>query len=278
MRSTRECRKLVDGLDHPEAVAAGLAGELFCGGEAGQVYRISEPPKFEQIAQLSGFVAGITVEASGALLVCDVEGGSLVRVAADGATEPVVTDLVFPNFAAFDPTGNLFITDSGDYDRVNGRILCCRPEGDTAVVASGLHYPNGLAVDPAGAWLYVAQSTASNILRYPIVDGELGTAEIFATIPGTVPDGLALAESGHLFVGCYAPDAIYVLSPLGEAQLFLSDPWADLLNRPTNLTLGEGVLYYANLGGYHIGAIDLYERGAPIHKGDALSRSLDPSR
>lgn len=261
---------MVDGLDHPEAVAAGLAGELYCGGEAGQVYRISEPPKFEQIAQLSGFVAGVTVEASGALLVCDVGSGALIRVTADGATEPVVTDLVFPNFAAFDPAGNLFITDSGDYDRANGRLLLRRPSGDTAEVASGLHYPNGLAVDPAGAWLYLAQSTASNILRYPIVNGELGTAEIFATIPGTVPDGLALAESGRLFVGCYSPDAIYVVSPLGEARLFLSDPWADLLNRPTNLALGDGVLYYANLGGYHIGAIDLDERGAPIHKGNAV--------
>lgn len=269
VRSTRDCRKLVDGLDHPEAVAAGPAGELYCGGEAGQVYRISEPPKFEQIAQLSGFVAGVTVEASGALLVCDVESGSLVRVASDGATEPVVTDLVFPNFAAFDPTGNLFLTDSGDYDRANGRLLLRRPDGDLAVVASGLHYPNGLAVDPAGASLYLAQSTASNILRYPIADGELGVAEIFATIPRTVPDGLALAESGHLFVGCYSPDAIYVLSPLGEVQPFLIDPWADLLNRPTNLVLGDGVLYYANLGGYHIGAIDLDERGAPIHKGNA---------
>lgn len=269
VRSTRDCRKLVDGLDHPEAVAAGPAGELYCGGEAGQVYRISEPPKFEQIAQLSGFVAGVTVEASGALLVCDVESGSLVRVASDGATEPVVTDLVFPNFAAFDPTGNLFLTDSGDYDRANGRLLLRRPDGDLAVVASGLHYPNGLAVDPAGASLYLAQSTASNILRYPIADGELSVAEIFATIPGTVPDGLALAESGQLFVGCYSPDAIYVLSPLGEVQPFLIDPWADLLNRPTNLVLGDGVLYYANLGGYHIGAIDLDERGAPIHKGNA---------
>ncbi|HJU52154.1 MAG TPA: SMP-30/gluconolactonase/LRE family protein [Acidimicrobiia bacterium] len=270
VRSTRDCRKLVDGLDHPEAVAAGLAGELFCGGEAGQVYRISEPPKFEQIAQLSGFVAGVTVEASGALLVCDVESGSLVRVAADGASEPVVTDLVFPNFAAFDPTGNLFLTDSGDYNRANGRLLLLRPDGDLAVLASGLHYPNGLAVDPAGASLYLAQSTASNILRYPIAEGEMSAAEIFATIPGTVPDGLALAESGQLFVGCYSPDAIYVLSPLGEVQPFLIDPWADLLNRPTNLVLGDGVLYYANLGGYHIGAIDLDERGAPIHKGNAV--------
>jgi hypothetical protein len=105
------------------------------------------------------------------------------------------------------------------------------------LVGSYLHYPNGLAIDPSGSWLYLAQTTASNILRFPISGIGLGEPEIYATIPGTAPDGLALAESGNLYVGCYTSDDIYVVEPGGRVEPVVVDPWADLLNRPTNLGL-----------------------------------------
>lgn len=67
-------------------------------------------------------------------------------------------------------------------------------------------------------------------------------------------------------MGCYTPDAIYVVEPGGRVEPVVVDPWADLLNRPTNLAFGDGVLYYANLGGYHIGVLPVNDVGAPLHR------------
>ena len=271
MAALDQCRKLVDGLDHPEAVALGLDGELYAGGEAGQVYRIDPTGQYEEVARVDGFVAGVTACADGGLLVCDTASGRVVRIGANGEISPFSQgeSLGFPNFAAFDSRGGLFVTDSGDYYGSDGRLLLIHPSGEVEVVVeSDLRYPNGLAVDPSGDGLYVAQSGASNILRFPLSDAGVGEAQVYATIPGTAPDGLALAANGDLFVGCYTPDAIYRVLPTGEVEPFLVDPWADLLNRPTNLAFGEGVLYYANLGGYHIGVVPIDQEGAPLFMGE----------
>lgn len=272
MAALHLCQKLVDGLDHPEAVARGAEGELYAGGEAGQVYRIDPTGQYEEIARVDGFVAGVTVCADGALLVCDTAAGRLVRVGPDGEIGPFHKgeSIGFPNFAAFDSRGDLFLTDSGDYYGSDGRLLLVHPDGDVEVVVDGgLLYPNGLAVHPSGEWLYLAQSGASNILRFPLSDGGVGEAQKYATIPGTAPDGLALAANGDLYVGCYTPDAVYRVTTTGQVEPFLVDPWADLLNRPTNLAFGDGVLYYANLGGYHIGAVPIDQEGATLFMGNS---------
>jgi len=175
--------------------------------------------------------------------MCAIPGtGGVLRIAQSAEISTYTTGkrLVFPNFAAFDSEGNRYLTDSGDCDKANGRLLLVRPTGEVEVlIGSYLHYLNRMAIDPSGSWLYLAQTTASNILRFPIEGIRLGDPEIYATIPGTAPDGLALAENGNLYVGCYTPDAIYVIEPGGRVELLVIDPWADLLNRPTNLAFGE---------------------------------------
>ena len=56
-------------------------------------------------------------------------------------------------------------------------------------------------------------------------------------------DGLALPANGDLYVGGYTPDAIYRITSSGEVELFVFEPLADLLNRPTNLAFGDGVRF-----------------------------------
>ena len=248
-------------------MAVGAGGELYAGGEAGQVYRIDPGGEVEEIARLEGFVAGVALDGVGNLYVCDTVAGRVVRIAPGG---PIIDytrgeSIGYPNFAAFDSRGNLFLTDSGDYYGSDGRLLLVSPDGEVEVlIDADLHYPNGLAIDPAGEWLFLAQSGASNVLRCPIDGNSLGDREIYATIPGAVPDGLALSVAGSLYIGCYTPDAIYRVGPDREVELFIADPRADLLNRPTNLAFGDGVLYYANLGGYHVGVVPVDEVGAAL--------------
>ena len=126
--------------------------------------------------------------------MCAIPGtGGVLRIAQSAEISTYTTGkrLVFPNFAAFDSEGNRYLTDSGDCDKANGRLLLVRPTGEVEVlVGSYLHYPNGLAIDPSGSWLYLAQTTASNILRFPIKGNGLGDPEIYATIPGLHPTAL----------------------------------------------------------------------------------------
>jgi sugar lactone lactonase YvrE len=73
-----------------------------------------------------------------------------------------------PNYPVFDGEGFLYYTDSGNYYRPCGRPSWSGPDGLTEHVhGAHLQYPNGLAIDPTGAWPYVVQSTASNLIRFP---------------------------------------------------------------------------------------------------------------
>src|SRR3954463_5004816 len=71
------------GLDHPECLAFDRAGNLWAGGEGGQVYRISHSGEVKQIATLDSFNGGIAFGPDGELIVCNPAQG-LVRVNANG--------------------------------------------------------------------------------------------------------------------------------------------------------------------------------------------------
>ena len=123
---------------------------------------------------------GIALDAAGNLYECNYGNFRVNKVTPDGqvsvysaGTEALPA--VYPNYPVFDRAGNLYYTDSGDFDRVNGRLYVVRPDGKTEVLIPGfLHFPNGLAIDPENEWLYVVQSSASNILRMRLRDGGLG--------------------------------------------------------------------------------------------------------
>jgi sugar lactone lactonase YvrE len=265
--SIQDSRRIVDGLDHPECIA--VDGEVaYAGGEAGQIYRFSiDSPEVEVIAEVGGFVAGVTVVDSETLIICDAGTGRLARVG-PGPNVTTLTAgvaLTFPKFSAFDSLGNLYFTDSGDYYQPDGRLLVLRPSGEIEVLVDGLAYPNGLAVDESGTWLYLAQSQGHDLLRYDLAAAEW-EHEVYVELPGIVPDGLALGQSGAIYVGCYVPDAILRVSPDREVGILVADPGGDMLNRPTNVAFAGTTLLFANLGGYHIGAIDVDEHGTALHR------------
>jgi gluconolactonase len=62
---SKDLRILAEGLDHPEAVAWGINGRMWAGGEAGQLYAISLEGAVEEVARTGGFVLGLAVDAEG---------------------------------------------------------------------------------------------------------------------------------------------------------------------------------------------------------------------
>lgn len=264
-------RAVAEGLDHPECVNIGPDGLLYAGGEAGQIYRIDPASgTHTQYADTGGFLLGVTLDGDGNLYGCDVGRKEVVRVAPDGKVTSCARgagghDLINPNYGVFDSRGNLYFSDSCDYFEPSGRLYAVRPDGTTEVFHPGpLAFPNGLAIDPGQRHLYVVQSTCSNVVRLPL-SGGASEPEVHVKLPDCVPDGLAFAVDGTLLVSCYRPDRIWLVAPDGTPQVLMDDPGGELLNQPTNIVIHDGRVYYANLGGWHVGSFATALAGMPLH-------------
>jgi gluconolactonase len=259
-----------DGLDHPECVCWHPDGVLYAGGEEGQIYRVSGDGKdVREIVRSGGFMLGIAVSPDGSWLAgcdfkkhcvwkCDIDTGQL-SVLSRGAES---CEMKIPNYAAFDRSGNLYVSDSGSPDASCGRIFRVSPSGETIVWHDGpFHFTNGLAISPAHDALFVVCTYASTVERVEFGPrGEAGTRSTYLKLEGTLPDGLAFNAQGDMYVSCYTPSRIYrVIQGAPPRAIVFADDWTDhVLCHPTNICFGgtdRTTLFAANLGRWHIASI-----------------------
>lgn len=272
-------RVLYDGtltdprLDHPEGLAVARDGGIWCGGEQGQIYRLDpEAGRLEQVASTGGFCLGMAFGTDRQLYVCDLGHQAVLRVdPLSGAIEPFVTGtterrLKVPNFPAFGPDGRLYVSDSNGMHDPGPGIYRFDPEGHGELWHAGpFDFANGLALAADGRTLYVAETFAQRILRIPIDGhGRPAPAQLLATLPGVLPDGLALATNGTLYVACYEPSQVLAVQPDGAVQVVLADPEAHLLCHPTNIAFRGTSLVAANLGRWHLTVLDVGARGLAL--------------
>jgi gluconolactonase len=265
------------GLDHPECVAFDCDGNLWAGGEAGQIYRIDSARKVETIAQLGGFTGGLAFSPEDELFVCNPSLG-MVRVRRDGKHEVFATHadsaklpadgsrkLICPNFPVFDRRGNLYVSDSGEWKKQNGCLVRFTPDGHGTVIGGPYGYANGLALSADGKSLFMVESDSDRVYRFELRDdGSLDTKEVYAEKVGRLPDGLALDTGGNLYASCYASDDIHRINPAREKTLLAWDRWAILLSRPTNMAFRDGWMYVANLGRTMITRVHLNVTGVKL--------------
>jgi gluconolactonase len=254
-------RVFAEGLDHSEGLAFDADGTLWAGGELGQIYRIDRRGRVREVARLGGFCLGLTFSRKQDLFVCNFKRGALIRVNRKGrvlhSIERVGSrKLKTPNFSVFDSEGNLYFSDSGDWEKENGCVYRLRPNGRGEYFAGPFAFANGMALSADERHLYIVQSIKNNVVELPILgDGRAGRPRVYASGLSRIPDGAAFDAAGNLYVTCYATPTVYRIAPGGAVALYAHDPSATMLAAPTNAAFGGtnfDELYFANLNRWHI--------------------------
>jgi len=262
-----------EGLDHPEGLAFDREGNLWAGGELGQVYCINVRGHVREVTCLGGFCLGLAFSRQQELYVCNLGRRALMWLTRKGkllgSLERVAgRRLKTPNFAVFDAADNLYFSDSGDWGQANGWVYRVWANGKAEVFAGPFAFPNGLALSADERHLFIVQSLRDNVLRLEILpDGRAGKPQVYVSGMARVPDGLALDVQGNLYVTCYASDNIYKVTPKGKVSLLAYDPQGTMIARPTNAAFGGpnfDQIYFANLGRWHICRAPAGVKGQPL--------------
>lgn len=246
-------------LQHPEGVAIGPDGWIWCGSENGQLLRIApDASRIEEVASTGGFTLGLAFDGAGHLYVCDLKHAAVFRLelstrALERFTRPGIK---VPNYPAVDRRRNrLLVSDSHAFGMDGPGVWAF----DLATGEGGLWwdrpmtFANGLALAPDGAALFVCETFARRISRIAIeADGAPGAiATVAEDLPG-LPDGLAFDATGTLFCSCYEPSRILRIGADGRARVYVEDPTAHTLAHPTNIAFNGKDLFASNLGRWHI--------------------------
>ncbi len=68
-------------LRHPEGVAIDADGDVWCGGETGEIYRISaDGSGIETVASTGGFILGLAFDDEQNLYACDMRHSAVFRL------------------------------------------------------------------------------------------------------------------------------------------------------------------------------------------------------
>ncbi len=223
---------VASGLGFPEGpVVMGDGRLVLCDGNTGELLAY-EGGAVSAYAHTGGSPWGAVLGSDGAIYV--TQGGNvpgsgdtgavsgIQRVLPDGSVELLFSEvaaytLYGPNDLAFGPDGRLWFTESGSeqdfrFDvRSPGRLFAVGPSGagEMLLELPGV-YPNGIAFD-AQQRLYWTESMAHRVRR--LEDGKPVT---FCQLPDThVPDGMAFAADGRLFVATTISEGLTVVSPDG---------------------------------------------------------------
>lgn len=241
------------GLVRPECVLAHASGTLFTADWRGGVARVSAdgastllptPARIGPDRPLRP--NGIAMRRDGSFLLADLGDalGGIFHLRRDGTLTCLAdridgVELPPSNFVHEDAAGRIWITVSTRHrpraaayrgDIADGFVAVIDPRG-ARIVADQLGYTNEALPSPDGQWLYVNETFARRLSRFPLrADGSLGAKEVVTTFgAGTFPDGLAFDVDGCVWIISIVSNRVLRVAPDGSQQLMIEDADADHL-------------------------------------------------
>ena len=248
-----------EGLKRPECVLTTVKGELFAGDHHAGIVEVGKP-KRTIVGAPPGFLPnGVAMTRDREFLIANLgPGGGVWRLDRDWRLFPHLFEadgelLRVCNFVGVDVQGNEWISVS---TRAYPRELAFRPRhadgfvvrrnaSGAHIVADGIGFTNECRVDPTGAWLYVNETCAKRISRFPIQGDKLGTRETVHEFgAGEFPDGFAFDCEGGVWVACVNANRVIRIETSGRRTLILDGSVPELI--------AEGEAFFnADRGGRH---------------------------
>ncbi|MPZ41127.1 MAG: hypothetical protein GEU95_24390 [Rhizobiales bacterium] len=233
------------GIVRPECVLATGAGDLYVSDRRGAFTRIDADGRQTLFgAGLTCFgkpllVNGIELLPDGSALLTQLDDpGGVWRFTVDGTLTPFLlevdgTPLPATNFVHADAQGRVWATVSTraqprtlarSRKRADGFIAMLDQRG-ARIVADGLSFTNEAKVDPSGQWLYVNQTYARELNRFPIKpNGDLGPREAVTRFgAGIFPDGLTFDIDGAVWITSPYSNSLIRVDCDGRQTLIFDD-------------------------------------------------------
>ena len=283
------CQKLGIGAKRPEDVAVARDGTVWLSDQASACARLLPNGSLERIGRAGGAPNGINLDREGRVVIANFGGpedghGPLQRLDPRSGTVEIVCGeiegraLFGANYPLVDSRDRIWCSHStwGPLDAAwsgqnDGSVFRCDADGSVQVVATGIAFANGIALDADERNLFVCQTTACDVLRYPIAaDGSLGRPERYGPKLGYSPDevqdrrpitpelrsqmgptdGCGFDQAGNLWVTLVLANKVIAITPAGEVVTMLSDPQGRVMRAPTNVSWGG-----ADLCDLYIGSV-----------------------
>jgi gluconolactonase len=283
--ATNAFEKIAVGVDRPEDVVVGKDGRVFASDHQAAVAEILADGSFRRLGPKGGAPNGINMDAQGRIIIAnfgiyDREPGPLERFdPATGAHETLLAEvggrrLTSSNYPVIDRAGNIWCANSTHAEtwpqaldgRADGFIFVLRADGSSSIVAEGLKFPNGMAMSADERWLYCAQTSGADVMRFEVLPGaKLGPGERYGPVLGKLQqageprhdpgdlgytDGVGLDAEGNLWVCLPAANKVVAITPELEVVTVFHDPEGETINHPTNVTWGG-----ADLKDLYVGSI-----------------------
>lgn len=294
--SPADFSKIAVGIDRPEDVVVGKDGRVFASDHQCAVAEIHPDGSFTRMGPKGGAPNGINMDLQGRVLIAnfgiyDKEEGPLQRFdPATGKHETLVAEvggkrLTSANYPVLDRAGNIWCANSTHAEtwpqaldgRTDGFIFVLRPDGSTGIVAEGLKFPNGTALSADDKYLFCAQTSGADVMRFPILPGgKLGPGERYGPILGRLvdasqvqaeadaahhpedlgyTDGVGMDANGALWVCLPAANKVVAILPDGSVETVVHDPSGEVVNHPTNITWGGPDLKDLYIGSIRAGYV-----------------------
>lgn len=208
----------------------------------GGVYRLAPDGGVSTVIERRRGIGGMALHAERGLVV---GGRTVLYQSLTGARSAVLLDSAqIPGAVGFndlttDAAGRIYVGSlafrvfGGEPPRP-GQLHVIDLDGSARAVADGVMLTNGLGFSPDGRRLYHSDSRSALIRVYDVRDdGSVGPWRVFARVAHGVPDGMAVAQDGSVWVALADGGAVLVLAADGS----------ELARRPVPLPMVTSVCF-----------------------------------